>query len=251
MKNSTLGSVENFLYRRMDNLALPESGFGYAGRGYTCKEVKVLFLILRQLCEWMELMSHPLPASQVGHRNIKVCLHYIEGNCIDLPEFALYDSRTQGITLPTDADAEKLLLRKLEIHSPSEEWQRRIMELRSDPEDASVADESNSLSDIHYGAHDMWSKKRKMSERNVARGLSTSSRLRGSQRDVVTALWKREIGEVWYKLPFHLCIRCLRQTSAFASSGSSSVNQNMKVKWWISHWVHGCPMCGGRWYTLV
>lgn len=123
----------------------------------------------------------------------------------------------QGITLPTDADAEKLLLRKLEIHSPSEEWQRRIMELRSDPEDASVADESNSLSDIHYGAHDMWSKKRKMSERNVARGLSTSSRLRGSQRDVVTALWKREIGEVWYKLPFHLVMNLIFCFSSMTS----------------------------------
>lgn len=91
------------------------------------------------------------------------------------------------------------------------------MELRSDPEDASVADESNSLSDIHYGAHDMWSKKRKMSERNVARGLSTSSRLRGSQRDVVTALWKREIGEVWYKLPFHLVMNLIFCFSSMTS----------------------------------
>lgn len=51
---------------------------------------------------------------------------------------------------------------------------------------------------------------------------------------------------------FMQCIRCLRQTSAFASPGSgSSSNQNEKETWWISRWAYGCPMCGGTWVRVV
>ncbi|GAB4827863.1 hypothetical protein Ancab_034747 [Ancistrocladus abbreviatus] len=48
------------------------------------------------------------------------------------------------------------------------------------------------------------------------------------------------------------CIRCLRQTSAFASPGSASpANQNDRELWWIGRWAYGCPMCGGTWLALI
>lgn len=48
------------------------------------------------------------------------------------------------------------------------------------------------------------------------------------------------------------CIRCLRQTSAFASSGASNTStQNEREVWWISRWAYGCPMCGGTWVRVV
>lgn len=51
---------------------------------------------------------------------------------------------------------------------------------------------------------------------------------------------------------FMQCIRCLRQTSAFASPGANSpASQNDKETWWISRWVCGCPMCGGTWVRVV
>ncbi|PQM39234.1 mediator of RNA polymerase II transcription subunit 16 isoform X2 [Prunus yedoensis var. nudiflora] len=65
----------------------------------------------------------------------------------------------------------------------------------------------------------------------------------GSRRDVVTAVWKTGLEGVWYK-----CIRCLRQTSAFASPGATSrPNQTGRETWWISRWAYCCPMCGGTW----
>jgi len=49
------------------------------------------------------------------------------------------------------------------------------------------------------------------------------------------------------------CIRCLRQTSAFASTGAAAnpPNQNEREAWWISRWAYGCPMCGGTWVRVV
>jgi len=49
------------------------------------------------------------------------------------------------------------------------------------------------------------------------------------------------------------CIRCLRQTSAFASTGAAAnpPNQNEREAWWISRWAYGCPMCGGTWVQVV
>ncbi|GAB4831213.1 hypothetical protein Ancab_005223 [Ancistrocladus abbreviatus] len=109
--------------------------------------------------------------------------------------------------------------------------------------------ESSSLEscDVYYGLQSLWPKKRRLSERDAAFGLNTSVGLgaylgiMGSRRDVVTAVWKTGLEGVWYK-----CIRCLRQTSAFASPGSASpANQNDRELWWIGRWAYGCPMCGG------
>lgn len=49
-------------------------------------QVKVLFLILVDLCRRTAPLQHPLPASQVGANQINIRLHYIDGNYTVLPE---------------------------------------------------------------------------------------------------------------------------------------------------------------------
>ncbi|GLT82942.1 hypothetical protein SLE2022_012610 [Rubroshorea leprosula] len=246
-------------------------GTGNAGQGYTFEEVKVLFLILMDLCRRTAALAHPLPVSQVGSTNIQVRLHYIDGNYTVLPEVveASLGPHMQNMPRPRGADAAGLLLRELELHPPAEEWHRRNMfgGPWSDPEDNAPADDlsklSNSIdslnvsslgnSDVYYGAQRLWPRKRRMSERDAAFGLNTSVGLgayvgiMGSRRDVVTSVWKTGLEGVWYK-----CIRCLRQTSAFASPGSTNQPcQNDREVWWISRWAFGCPMCGGTWVRVV
>lgn len=246
-------------------------GTGNAGQGYTFEEVKVLFLILTDLCRRTAGLAHPLPVSQVGSSNIQVRLHYIDGNYTVLPEVveAALGPHMQNMPRPRGADAAGLLLRELELHPPAEEWHRRNMfgGPWSDPDDMCSIDESSKLSnsaelldlsslescDVYYGTRGLWPRKRRMSERDAAFGLNTSVGLgaylgiMGSRRDVVTAVWKTGLEGVWYK-----CIRCLRQTSAFASPGASNPpNQNEREVWWINRWAYGCPMCGGTWVRVV
>lgn len=246
-------------------------GSGNAGQGYTYEEVRVLFLILMDLCRRTAGLVHPLPVSQVGSSNIQVRLHYIDGNYTVLPEVveASLGPHMQNMPRPRGADAAGLLLRELELHPPAEEWHRRNMfgGPWSDSEDTGGMDDNSKLSpsrdltehsssencDVYYGAHGLWPRKRRMSERDAAFGLNTSVGLgaylgiMGSRRDVVTAVWKTGLEGVWYK-----CIRCLRQTSAFASPGGNpSTTQNEKEVWWISRWARGCPMCGGTWVRVV
>ncbi|KAK9267526.1 hypothetical protein L1049_009954 [Liquidambar formosana] len=246
-------------------------GLGNAGQGYTFEEVKVLFLILMDLCRRTVNLAHPLPVSQVGSSNIQVRLHYIDGNYTVLPEVveAALGPHMQNMPRPRGADAAGLLLRELELHPPAEEWHRRNMfgGPWSDPEDMGPVDDTPKLStsadpvelnslesyDLYYGAHGLWPRKRRLSERDAAFGLNTSVGLggylgiMGSRRDVVTAVWKTGLEGVWYK-----CIRCLRQTSAFASPGPANPpNQNDREAWWISRWAYGCPMCGGTWVRVV
>ncbi|KAK3433125.1 hypothetical protein EUGRSUZ_D00642 [Eucalyptus grandis] len=244
-------------------------GSGNAGQGYTFEEVKVLFLILRDLCLRTATLPHPLPVSQVGIGNIQVRLHYIEGNYTVLPEVveASLGPYMQSMPRPRGADAAGLLLRELELHPPAEEWHRRNMYGGpwSDPDDAGPVEDnpkssngslnSNSLEafDAYPGVLSLWPRKRRMSERDAAFGLNTSVGLgaylgiMGSRRDVITAMWKTGLDGTWYK-----CMRCLRQTSAFASPGSASPpNQNERETYWISRWVHGCPICGGAWVRVV
>ncbi|OMO65128.1 hypothetical protein COLO4_31502 [Corchorus olitorius] len=246
-------------------------GSGNAGQGYTFEEVKVLFLILMDLCRRTAGLAHPLPVSQVGSSSIQVRLHYIDGNYTVLPEVveASLGPHMQNMPRPRGADAAGLLLRELELHPPSEEWHRRNMfgGPWSDPEDLGPIDDSPRLSnsidsldmsssensDVYYGTQTLWPRKRRLSERDAAFGLNTSVGLgaylgiMGSRRDVVTAVWKTGLEGVWYK-----CIRCLRQTSAFASpSSTNQPNQNERETWWISRWAYGCPMCGGTWVRVV
>lgn len=122
---------------------------------------------------------------------------------------------------PRGADAAGLLLRELELHPPAEEWHRRNMYGGpwSDPEDNASLDNSrlspsrdllecssSEYCDVHYGAHGLWPRKRRMSERDAAFGLNTSVGLgaylgiMGSRRDVVTAIWKTGLEGVWYKV---------------------------------------------------
>ncbi|KAJ7968535.1 mediator of RNA polymerase II transcription subunit 16-like [Quillaja saponaria] len=246
-------------------------GYGNAGQGYTFEEVKVLFLILMDLCRRTAGLAHPLPVSQVGNGSFQVRLHYIDGNYTVLPEVveASLGPHMQNMPRPRGADAAGLLLRELELHPPSEEWQRRNMfgGPWSDPDDTEAVNDMPKLissgdpldfsslgnCDVHYGAQGLWPRKRRISERDAAFGLRTSVGLgaylgiMGSRRDVVTAVWKTGLEGVWYK-----CIRCLRQTSAFALPGGiSPPNQNDRETWWISRWAYGCPMCGGTWVRVV
>ncbi|KAJ6738140.1 MEDIATOR OF RNA polymerase II TRANSCRIPTION SUBUNIT 16 [Salix koriyanagi] len=187
-------------------------GSGNAGQGYSSEEVKVLLLILMDLCKRTAALGHPLPLSQVGSSNIQVRLHYIDGNYTVLPEVveASLGPHMQNMPRPRGADAAGLLLRELELHPPSEEWHRRNMfgGPWSDPEDMGSDDTSKPNStdaldfsslencDVYYGAHGLWPKKRRLSERDAAVGLNTSAGLgaylgiMGSRRDVVTAVWK-------------------------------------------------------------
>ncbi|QCD84338.1 mediator of RNA polymerase II transcription subunit 16-like [Vigna unguiculata] len=245
-------------------------GSGNAGQGYTFEEVKVLFMMLMDLCRRTAGLQHPLPVSQVGSNNIQVRLHYIDGNYTVLPEVveASLGPHMQNMPRPRGADAAGLLLRELELHPPAEEWHRRNMfgGPWSDQEDVYCANDAPKLvnsdpldfssmehSDVYYGTHRLWPRKRRMSERDAAFGLNTSVGLggylgiMGSRRDVVTATWKTGLEGVWYK-----CVRCQRQTSAFASPDAPpSLSPNDREVWWISRWVHGCPMCGGTWARVV
>lgn len=124
---------------------------------------------------------------------------------------------------PRGADAAGLLLRELELHPPAEEWHRRNMfgGPWSDPDGMGFLEDTPKLSasvnpiesnilenhcDVYYGAHGLWPRKRRMSERDAAFGLNTSVGLgaylgiMGSRRDVVTALWKTGLEGVWYKV---------------------------------------------------
>ncbi|KAF8409292.1 hypothetical protein HHK36_005366 [Tetracentron sinense] len=257
-------------------------GSGNAGQGYTFEEfsyeiftfmqVKVLFLILMDLCRRTASLVHPLPVSQVGGSNIQIRLHYIDGNYTVLPEVveASLGPHMQNMPRPRGADAAGLLLRELELHPPAEEWHRRNMfgGPWSDPEDLGHEDDTPKLStssdplelnsledhDSYYGAHGLWPRKRRLSERDAAFGLKTSVGLgaylgiMGSRRDVVTAVWKT----VLFILSLMQCVRCLRQTSAFASPCTTNPpNQNEREAWWISRWSYGCPMCSGSWVRVV
>nr|KYP61026.1 hypothetical protein KK1_023450 [Cajanus cajan] len=231
--------------------------------------VKVLFMMLIDLCRRTAGLQHPLPVSQVGSSNIQVRLHYIDGNYTVLPEVVEASlGPHMNMPRPRGADAAGLLLRELELHPPAEEWHRRNMfgGPWSDPEDVDFANDAPKLvnsdpldfsplehCDVYYGTQRLWPKKRRMSERDAAFGLNTSVGLggylgiMGSRRDVVTATWKTGLEGVWYK-----CVRCQRQTSAFASpDAAASPDQNEREIWWISRWAYGCPMCGGTWARVV
>ncbi|KAI3854290.1 hypothetical protein MKW98_024713 [Papaver atlanticum] len=249
-------------------------GSGNAGHGYTFEEVKVLFLILMDLCRRTAGLAHPLPVSQVGASNIQICLHYIDGNYTVLPEVveAALGPHMQNMPRPRGADAAGLLLRELELHPPAEEWHRRNMFGGSwpDTDDLGHTDETPKLRnssdlfetnlsddyDMLSETQSLWPRKRRLSERDAAFGLKTSVGLgaylgiMGSRRDVVTAVWKTGLEGVWYK-----CVRCLRQTSAFAPAGGASnqpnSSQNEREAWWISRWSYSCPMCGGTWVRVV
>lgn len=123
---------------------------------------------------------------------------------------------------PRGADAAGLLLRELELHPPAEEWHRRNMYGGpwSDLDDVGHLDDTPKLCnshdsvdlglmescDVYYGAHGLWPRKRRMSERDAAFGLNTSVGLgaylgiMGSRRDVVTAVWKTGLEGVWFKV---------------------------------------------------
>ncbi|KAK7246530.1 hypothetical protein RIF29_41399 [Crotalaria pallida] len=242
-------------------------GSGNGGQGYSFDEVKVLFLVLMDLCRRTSGLQHPLPVSQVGSGYNQVRLHYIDGNYTIMPKVleASLSTHMKNMPRPKGVNAAGLLLRELELQPPSEEWHRQNMlgGPWSDPDDANSTDDapkpvsSNTLDgslsdncDVYYGAHGLFPKKRRMSERDAAFGLNHSVGLgpylglMGSRRDVITTLWKNGVDGIWFK-----CIRCLRQTCAFSSPGSTNLPIHQIC--WINRWAHGCPMCGGSWVRVV
>lgn len=140
---------------------------------------------------------------------------------------------------PRGADAAGLLLRELELHPPAEEWHRRNMYGGpwSDPDDVGHLDDTPKLCsshdsvdlglmescDVYYGAHGLWPRKRRMSERDAAFGLNTSVGLgaylgiMGSRRDVVTAVWKTGLDGVWYKVRYENSLRVFFSLPIFNS----------------------------------
>ncbi|KAI7745133.1 hypothetical protein M8C21_022044 [Ambrosia artemisiifolia] len=214
-------------------------GSGNAGQGYTFDEVKVLFLILMDLCKRTSGLAHPLPVSQVGSSNIQVRLHYIDGNYTVLPEVveASLGPHMQHMPRPRGADAAGLLLRELELHPPAEEWHRRntFGGPWSDPDDLGQTTSTDSASfssldsnDAHHEAQQLWPRKRRMSERDAAFGLNTSVGLgaylgiMGSRRDVVTAVWKTGLEGVWYKLLTHQAATTAHQLKLSVRHGGSA-----------------------------
>ncbi|XP_042422387.1 mediator of RNA polymerase II transcription subunit 16-like [Zingiber officinale] len=246
-------------------------GSGNAGQGYTLEEVKALFLMLVDLCRKTATLQHPLPVSQVGSGNIIIQLHYIDGSYTVLPEVveASLSSHMQNMPRPRGTDPAGLLLRELELHPPSEDWHKRNMFgcPWSDPDDLGPLDNKDKFNlseslisstpnlveryNDYSGAQFLWPRKRRFSERDAAFGLKTSLGLgpylgiMGSRRDVIASVWRTGAEGVWYK-----CIRCLRQTCAFAQPHNSN-SPNEREAWWIGRWVHGCPMCGGAWVRVV
>lgn len=251
-------------------------GNGNAGQGYTAEEVKVLFLVLVDLCKRTAPLEHNLPKSQVGVPNANISLHYIDGQYKVAPEVveASLGPHMQTLPRPRGADAAGLLLRELELHPPAEDWHKRNMfggpwsdlgDLQSslDEQDTNTTIASSSgICDITTGKHSddyegvkgLWPRKRRYSERDAAFGLKTAVGmgaylgLMGSRRDVITASWKTGLQGVWHK-----CVRCGRQTSALAlpKSSTSATQNNVLELWWIGRWAHGCPMCGGPWVHVV
>ncbi|KAG6487861.1 hypothetical protein ZIOFF_056599 [Zingiber officinale] len=240
-------------------------------KGAWSQQVKALFLMLVDLCRKTATLQHPLPVSQVGSGNIIIQLHYIDGSYTVLPEVveASLSSHMQNMPRPRGTDPAGLLLRELELHPPSEDWHKRNMFgcPWSDPDDLGPLDNKDKFNlseslisstpnlveryNDYSGAQFLWPRKRRFSERDAAFGLKTSLGLgpylgiMGSRRDVIASVWRTGAEGVWYK-----CIRCLRQTCAFAQPHNSN-SPNEREAWWIGRWVHGCPMCGGAWVRVV
>eukprot|EP01018_Ginkgo_biloba_P033852 Gb_16787 [translate_table: standard] len=251
-------------------------GNGNAGQGYTPEEVKVLFLVLVDLCKRTAGLGHPLPKSQVGIANTNIRLHFIDGEYTVAPEVveASLGPHMQHLPRPRGADAAGLLLRELELHPPAEDWHKRNMfggpwsdlgDLQSGLDEQNVSTTlvsspetseftTGKFSDDYGSVKGLWPRKRRFSERDAAFGLKTAVGmgaylgLMGSRRDVITAAWRTGLHGVWHK-----CVRCGRQTAALALPNSStSTNQASALEsWWIGRWAYGCPMCGGPWVRVI
>ncbi|CAK9278664.1 unnamed protein product [Sphagnum jensenii] len=125
-------------------------------------EVKNLFLVLVDLCKKTAQLPHPLPKSQVGNNTPTPQLHFIDGQFNVAPEVveASLGPHMQNLPRPRGADTAGLLMRELELHPPSEEWNRRTLS---------------------------------------AVGLGSFSNLLGSRHDVITSVWKAAQHGIWHK----------------------------------------------------
>ncbi|KAI5059444.1 hypothetical protein GOP47_0025763 [Adiantum capillus-veneris] len=245
-------------------------GNGNAGQGYTSDEVKYLFLVSVTLCKKTSSLPHPMPKSQCGSANPLVRLHYPDGQYSVAPEVveASLGQHMQLLPRPRGADSAGLLMRELELHPPAEDWSKRNLfggpwagaldlYLPSDEKESSIttADFQSPvaafLGEEATKFRELWPRKRRLSERDTAFGLSTAVSMgsftgfMGSRRDTITAVWKNSLHGVWHK-----CIRCGRQTGALAKPNSSITSTDVDA-WWTGRYRGACPMCGGPWVQVV
>ncbi|KAH7306515.1 hypothetical protein KP509_22G016300 [Ceratopteris richardii] len=245
-------------------------GNGNGGQGYTADDVKFLFLVSVTLCKKTSSLLHPMPKTQCGSPNPLIRLHYPDGQYSVAPEVveASLGQHIQHLPRPRGADSAGLLMRELELHPPAEDWSKRnlfggpwagTLELyptSHEKESFTMMSEWQSpiapfLGEEASKFKDLWPRKRRISERDVAFGLSTAASMgsfigfMGSRRDTITALWKNSTHGIWHK-----CIRCGRQTCALVRSNGSLV-ANSVDSWWTGRHAYACPICGGSWIQVV
>jgi hypothetical protein len=145
-------------------------------------------------------------------------------------------------------------MRELELHPPSEEWNRRT--LSGGPWlgmlEAEAEAEMEAVENLDPNPIELWPRKRRRMEHDAGFGLRTAvglgsfSNLLGSRHDVITSVWKAAQHGIWHK-----CLRCGRQTSSLSTASNVAVPSPTVREMWAGRWAFGCPMCGGRWCRFI
>jgi hypothetical protein len=175
--------------------------------------VKHLFLVLVDLCKRTAQLAHPLPKSQVGNTTPIPQLHFIDGQFSVAPEVveASLGPHMQKLPRPRGADAPGLLMRELELHPPSEEWNRRTL---SGGPWSGMLEAEVEVENLDPNPIELWPRKRRRVEHDVGFGLctvvglSSFSTLLGSRRDVISSVWKPAGHGIWHKV-FSLPLICI------------------------------------------
>ncbi|CAK9198991.1 unnamed protein product [Sphagnum troendelagicum] len=226
-------------------------GYGNCGQGYSSEEVKHLFLVLVDLCKRTAQLAHPLPKSQVGNTTPIPQLHFIDGQFSVAPEVveASLGPHMQKLPRPRGADAPGLLMRELELHPPSEEWNRRTL---SGGPWSGMLEAEVEVENLDPNPIELWPRKRRRVEHDAGFGLrtvvglSSFSTLLGSRRDVISSVWKPAGHGIWHK-----CLRCGRQTASLSMTSNVGAPSQTVKEIWSGRWAFGCPMCGGQWCQLA
>jgi hypothetical protein len=213
--------------------------------------VKHLFLVLVDLCKRTAQLAHPLPKSQVGNTTPIPQLHFIDGQFSVAPEVveASLGPHMQKLPRPRGADAPGLLMRELELHPPSEEWNRRTL---SGGPWSGMLEVEVEVENLDPNPIELWPRKRRRVEHDAGFGLrtvvglSSFSTLLGSRRDVISSVWKPAGHGIWHK-----CLRCGRQTASLSIASNVGAPSQTVKEIWSGRWAFGCPMCGGQWCQLA
>lgn len=127
----------------------------------------------------------------------------------------------KNLPRPRGADTAGLLMRELELHPPSEEWNRRT--LSGGPWlgmlEAEAEAEMEAVENLDPNPIELWPRKRRRMEHDAGFGLRTAvglgsfSNLLGSRHDVITSVWKAAQHGIWHKvfsLPCTCCVHTHR-----------------------------------------